>query len=636
MPPASVRADPGAAPPAGDPIVGNRNRWSRAVLVFTGLAPGQWYEFGACMICAAAETAAAAKDFAAIGFAFLAQDRSEVDFAHVPGLARTSMDAHGDWIAGPARPGPGADARALLFRRRFFLPVPAAEVTVVIRSWRNAQPFRIVDPSIRPIGPGAAIPGAGVAPQGRLGRDGRIALTAKPVWFRHGLIPGRPLVFKGQVIARGGTEGALARIAYRDAAGSPIPPPYPGTLATLTMPAFLDIPVHRQAYRFTLKLAPPPGAATVAIGFAAWDAGSDLALAGVPDVLLDDDLRLADLADDTDPGAAAFLARLLGRIGGSPAKGGPGAPSIRPYLDPAALAERPSPLRDVTRLRDGPDACILAEGAIRIAPHPAWALPDAPDWAADPYRSRAWRLAFQSLAWACGGAESPDRAIRDRAVATAVSWSRANPWGRPADGLSLHPACMALRLEALLGLLAAAVQDAGDEAAVGILGGEVVRHAAALAEILAQHTVAGSPLEVQVASALLAAGLALPSFPMARHWTGLAMIALRRGFEALIDPLGGIVEPSYHRRLEILTLALVLLPTLNARPDLAALGTLLDERVPGAWAGLAALFEPDGALPPFDDAPDHPDRVGWLKRLAASRARPAAGAAQCPQPAPAG
>ncbi|WP_267426820.1 heparinase, partial [Methylobacterium sp. GC_Met_2] len=375
-------------------------------------------------------------------------------------------------------------------------------------------------------------------------------------------------------------------------------------------------------YRFTLPVTPPPGAATLAIGFAAWDEGADLALAGVPDVLLDDDLRLADLADNADPGAAAFLTRLLGRIGGSQS----GAASIRPYLDATVLAKRPSPLRGFARLRDGPEACVLADGEVRIVSHPAWALPDAPDWAADPFGSRAWRLAFQSLAWACAGAGSPDRAIRARALAAALSWSRANPWGRPADGLSLHPACMALRLEALLGLLAAAAQDAEDGSAVEVLGGEVVRHALALAEILAQHTLAGSPLEIQVAAALLAAGLALPTFPMARHWIGLATIALRRGFETLIDPDGGIAEPSYHRRLEILTLALVLMPILSARPDLSALAGLLDERVPRAWAGLAALFEPDGALPPFGDAPDHPDRVGWLRRLAASRARPAIGA----------
>ena len=116
--------------------------------------------------------------------------------------------------------------------------------------------------------------------------------------------------------------------------------------------------------------------------------------------------------------------------------------------------------RAFTRLRDGPDACAWTEGAIRIAPRPAWALPEVPDWAADPFRAQAWRLAFQSLAWTWDAAESPEGAIRERAVAMAVSWSRANPWGQPSDALSLHPACMALRLESMLCLLAAAASAA--------------------------------------------------------------------------------------------------------------------------------------------------------------------------------
>ncbi|MBE7248222.1 MAG: hypothetical protein INR63_25025, partial [Actinomycetospora chiangmaiensis] len=422
------------------------------------------------------------------------------------------------------------------------------------------------------------------------------------------------------MIAQGPTEGALARIAFRDARGSPLPPPYPETLATPAVPAFLDIPVHRQAYRFTLKVAPPPQAATLEIGFAAWDPAPGLALAAPPDLYLDEDLRLTDLADDPDPGAEAFLARLLGRLGGPFTGARPFAASIRPYLDPALLAGRPAPLRCVALLRDGPDACLWSEGAVRLASRPPWTLPEVPDWAADPFRARAWRLAFQTLSWTWEAAESPDRAVRSRAVAVAVSWSRANPWGQPADVLSLHPACMALRLEALLGLLAAALRDAdvAEDSACEILGVEVVRHAAALAEILAQGTVAGLPLEVQVAASLLAAGLALPSFPMARHWTGLAMTALQSGFTAMIDADGALTEPSYHRRLEILTLAAVLRPILNARPDLVPLAEILDLRLPGAWAATTALFEPDGTLPPFDDAPDQAGRSRWLARLTAA------------------
>jgi hypothetical protein len=626
--PAAVRHDAGSVSTVGaDYVVGSRNRWSRVMLSFERLTAGQWYEFNAYVLCDGAESASDARDFAMLGVVFLSQDGSEIDFARVPGLARTSMDAHGDWLAGPAWEG-GAGARAVSVRRCFYLPAPAAGVAVVIRSWRNAYPFRIIGPEIRLAGAAASTAenaaADGVAPpRGRLFQDGRIDLGPHPVWFRHGLVPGRPLVFRGQVIAQGRTEGALAQICFRDAGGSPIPPPYPDTLSTLSVPAFLDIPVHRQAYRFTLKVSPPPQAATLEIGFGTWEADPGLALAAAPDALLDDDLRLANLTDDSDPGAEAVLARLLGRLGPL-LDGGAGAGSIRPYLDAALLAERPSPLRSFARLRDGAEACVWAEGAIRLASRPAWPLPDVPDWAADPFRSQAWRLAFQSLDWTWGAAESPERAVRERAVAIAVSWSRANPWGQPADSLSQHPACTARRLEALLSLLQAAARDAAgaDGRAIDILGGEVVRHAVALAEILAQHTVAGSLLELQVAAALLAAGLALPAFPMARHWTALAVLALQRGFEAMIDPDGAVAEASYHRSLEILTLALVLIPILKARPDLTPLAGILDARVPKAWAGMVALFEPDGALPPFGDTPGHADRYRWLERVAAAHGRP--------------
>ncbi|MET0430553.1 MAG: heparinase [Microvirga sp.] len=609
-----------------DHVVGNRNRWSRLVLAFGPLPAGRWYEFHACMVCAATEAAAGAKDFAALGLEFLARDQSGIEFAQVPGLARTPIDVHGTWLAGPTWEG-AADRRAVVIRRCFYLPAPASQVSVVIRSWRNTHAFRIGDPVIRPAGPDDTVSGTGRIGRvgGRLTNDGRIALGPQPLWYRHGLVPGRGLTFKGQVITEGQTEGALAQVVFRDALGNPLPTPYPETLATLTIPAFIDIPVHREAYRFTLKVAPPPRAATLEIGFAAWEANAALALTCAPDVLLDDDLRLADLVDDADPRAETFLAQLLGRIGGTPAReGDASAGSIRPYLDPARLARSPAPLRSFTLLRDGPDASGWSGGTLRLVRRPGWTLPEAVDWAADPFQSPAWRLAFHSLAWAGAAAESPERHVRERAVAVAVSWSRANPWGRPADTLTLHPACMALRLESLLSLLGAAAGKAADTdaRAVEILGGEVVRHAFALAEILAQHTVAGSLLEVKVATALLAAGLALPSLPMARHWTSLATIALRSGFDALIDAGGGIAEPSYHRSLEILTLALILLPILGARQELASLAGALDLRLAKAWAGLVALFEPDGTLPPFGDAPSHHDHSGWIERVAASHPRP--------------
>ena len=624
--PDSARPDAGAAQaPDASHAVGNRNRWSRVVFAFERLIGDRWYEFNAYMICAAAEGCPGVRDFAAIGVAFRAQDQSEIDFGRIPGLARTSIDAHGDWIAGPMSEG-GAGSIGAPIRCRFYLPAPAAQVGVTIRSWRNTHPFRIVQPEIRQAVPDAAHPedGGPESARGWFGQDSRIVLGPRPAWLRHGLVPGRALVFKGQVIAQGQSDGALAQVSFRDARGNPIPPPYPGTLATLSIPAFLDIPVHREAYRFTLKVSPPPQAATVEIGFATWDPDARLALAAAPDVFLDDELRLANLAEEAGPDAEAVLAHLLGRLGAPRPTQGAAAGSILPYLDPALLEEAPSPLRSVALLRDGPDAAAWADGSVSLASCPAWALPEVPDWGSDPFRSHAWRLAFQSLSWTCAAAGNPERAVRDRAVAVALAWSRANPWGRPADTLSLHPACMAMRLEAMLCLLGAAMRDgdAADRSAVERLGAEIVRHAAALAEILAQHTVAGSLLEAQVAASLMAAGVTLPAFPMARHWTDLAMIALRSGFEAMIDPEGAVTEPSYHRRLEILTLALVLMPVLKGRPDLAPLADILDLRLARAWGGLIALLEPDGALPPFDDAPGHTDRYRWMGRVAAAHRHP--------------
>ncbi len=79
--------------------------------------------------------------------------------------------------------------------------------------------------------------------------------------------------------------------------------------------------------------------------------------------------------------------------------------------------------------------------SLRLAGCPDWTLPDLPDFREDPFRavpSRAvpWRLAYQSLTWLPALAE----AAPARALALALAWSRANPWGQPADPLSLHPA----------------------------------------------------------------------------------------------------------------------------------------------------------------------------------------------------
>ncbi|PJI53493.1 hypothetical protein CTI14_27615 [Methylobacterium radiotolerans] len=63
-----MRQVAGAANPReDDPVVGNKNRWSRAVFAFDGLSAGQWYEFSAYVICDSVERALEAQDLAAIG-----------------------------------------------------------------------------------------------------------------------------------------------------------------------------------------------------------------------------------------------------------------------------------------------------------------------------------------------------------------------------------------------------------------------------------------------------------------------------------------------------------------------------------------------------------------------------------------
>ncbi|TXN72204.1 hypothetical protein FV228_09965, partial [Methylobacterium sp. WL18] len=146
--------------------MGNRNRWSRLVLTFGPLPADHWYEFSAYVLCAAAEAAADAKDFAALGLEFLAQDGSGIEFAQVPGLARTAIDMQGDWLAGPSR-GRDADMRTVVIRRCFLLPAPAAQAVVVIRSWRNSHAFRVGDPMLRPVAPDGQASGAqAVGPAG--------------------------------------------------------------------------------------------------------------------------------------------------------------------------------------------------------------------------------------------------------------------------------------------------------------------------------------------------------------------------------------------------------------------------------------------------------------------------------------
>lgn len=600
--PTSVKPSGNLTPSSAIYSIGARNRWSRLSLAFEELTPDRWHEFAAILRADPAEAAGDVADFAAFGVEFRAGDGSSLDFAQVPGLAQTATDVNGAWLAAPRD---GQDAQ---LRLCFLVPAPARQIIVSLRSWRNTHVVQLGNPVLREAGARLPAVQAGFPP---------LVLGEEPIRFGYGLVPGRSLVLAGQLVRLAPTEGAQMRIGFRDAAGDPILPPYPGIPSAPGFPAFIDLPAHRDASRFRVEIPSPPGAAFLDAGFATWDGAPALALAGEPEASLGSDLHLETLAEEEGSSAEAVVGRLLARI--DPAAGSGAFPRFR--CDPDASPRGLAPLRASDLLREGAGVATLTEDGLRIGPWPAWPLTDSPDWGADPYRAPAWRLAFQSLAWLPGSLGGGDAAARARAVAFAVSWSRANPWGRPADPLSLHPSCLARRGENLLrGLADAGEAGAGPDS--DLLSAEVVQHGLALAAILAQNTVAGTVLEIEAAASLLGIGRACPTFALARYWTELAGAALKRSFEQQFRVDEGSSGPACGRRLELVTLAVTLIPVLRQLDGpAAALADLVESGLRPAWRRLQLLLEPDGSLPPFGDAPPPEAMRGWMTRLSGALVR---------------
>ncbi|WFT79932.1 heparinase II/III family protein [Methylobacterium sp. CB376] len=590
--PVSVSYAGGAAAGArpDEHVVAANNRFARAVLAFSDLRPETWVEFAFLLAWDEAETAGASLDFALVGVDFLAEDRSSLDFEHVPGLSRTLLDPQSAWIAGPAYLDAGEGTRAAMVRLGFLVPDPARHATVSVRSWRNAAPFGVIRPELRQGGP-ARIPRR------------RRRLGLEPDWLDLALVPGRPLVLRGQIhAARTGREGALARVAYRNAAGEAIPPPYPDTVSTPDFGAGINLPAHRQARRFTLDLTPPPKAAAVRVGFATWEAGAEVELTGPVEIGLEDGLRLEALCGDEVIDAGTFLDRVDAALGlrGSPAPA-EGVPLLLDRL--RRLQSGPAGPGEA-----GPDAAPDPAGtALRLGRAPAWDLPPEPSWSEDPFQSPAWRLEYQSLGWLLPLAAA-DAA---RATEIALSWSRANPWGNPADGLSLHPAALAARAEVFVALLAPFSIGSMRVEPLRTLAGEAVRHGFALAEIIGQNAVARTLHHVQAAVALRAVALALPRLPLSPFWLSLARHALEEGFAALSAPDGTFSDPSLHQRLELASLGRLLAEALGEE----APGPTIGRRVGPALRMLAGLLDPGGRLPPFGDAPHGIDHRAWIGRL---------------------
>lgn len=570
-----------------------KNRFSRVVFGFPDLTGDAWCSLRFRLGWDAEEAAAGTLDFALVGIDCLAPDGSSLDFDHVPGLDRTLLDPHGTWIPGPAYlPAEARALRAGICRLAFLLPAPAAAITVTIRSWRNTRPFTVAEATLAQGGP---------SPSPRVRRR----LAPEPDWIVHALVPGCGLVLRGQIFtAVPRSHAALARVVYRDAAGAALEPPYPGTISVPSLGALVDLSAHQQARRFTLELAPVPGAERVEVGFATWDAGSpDAELLAAPEIALEDRLRLENLCGDDALDAPDFLARLAERLDLPVASIAGWCPGPEAAAIPQVLALA----RDLQRGEGAPRTGL--DRVLRLGSQTAWTVPERPDWSEDPFRSVAWRIEYQGLGWLVALAGTPGGAAT--ALGLAVSWSRANPWGSPADGLALHPSALATRTETLVHLLGRA--GTPGSAAALVLTGEVVRHGFALAEIVGQNTFGRSLHQIQAAAVLHGVARALPRLPLATHWLGLAEAGLRVGVESQLDAEGRFAAPSLHQRLELATLLRVLARSVGDE----GLAGFLSGRVAKVLPGLAGLLDPGGRLPPFGETPAGGDAAGWIGRLVA-------------------
>lgn len=628
--PASIQyaADSAAGSTGTHHIVAAKNQWSRIVLKFQDLTPDLWCEFSFDIDWHPNEEARTVHDFASVGFTFMTEDGSNIEFAHVPGLARAQIDPYNDYIAGPAFHDRNASPSGTIrVRCHFLLPAPARQVAVAIRSWRNSHPFQVGNPALRQFvqasSPGALATEQRLVPsQAELDAALRVKhtwriLRPEPSWFHYSLVPDRRLLVRGQVVLKEARKnGALVRVVFKNAEGQELPPPYPDILMAPAIGAFINIPTHTQARRFTLELMPPPQAATVDLGFQTLDDDGTTELVAPLEVSLDDDLLLETISGDDLPDAGNFAKRVAQQLNSSPSD------LIPALLDRKALT---SLLTIQGRLRD----LQLGERAshdlaqLRLSGFPGWALPEEPTWAEDPFRSPAWRLEFQSLSWLVDAAGDQNPVFSARAIDLALAWSEANPWGQPADVLSAHPMALAVRAEVFIQLLAAASDPKRKTSPDRILAlaGEVLRHGFALSEIVSQNIFSFSLYQLHTAGSLLSLAKALPRFPLAAYWTSIALARLREGFDELIGPDGSLHESSQHGRLEIVSLGLILCHALEGMEEALSLRQRLLPRLREAILPIIALIDPAGTLPAFGETPHNCHHASWIRKLTAQYGR---------------
>ncbi|MBA1154740.1 heparinase II/III domain-containing protein [Microvirga mediterraneensis] len=614
-------------------VVANHNRWSRVVFDVRDVSSDTWCEVGFEIAWHPEEEARPVHDFASVGIDFMAGDGSSIDFAYVPGLSRTQIDPHSHYISGPAyydRSSDHSHSARVLFN--VFIPAPARHLTLTIRSWRNSHPFTIRDLKVRQSAQ-TSLP-APAEPTGLQAEDKPVPasrrawwnLSTTPHWLNYGVAPGHPLIVRGQLINSGkASDGALARIIFRDAKGKQLPPPYDGITSLPAYGPVLDIPIHRQARRFTLELEPPSGAATVELGFQVSEDESQISLVTPLEVSIGDDLLLENILGDAISNSLSFVEKVYDRLHVQvyPETQRMPASLIDKSIDPSNLG----PLftfHDRLRAIQLGEALAITDGRLTLCGLEPWPLPESFEWTEDPYKSPAWRVEFQSLSWLLDLATRPDLGGPARAVDLALSWVRSNPWDEPKDALSTYPRSMATRTEVLLHLLAltAASKNGKDIKRRQALFAEIIRYGFALSEIASQNIFSPSLIQLRTACALLAVARANPLFPLASYWASIALAQLSAGFEQLIGPDGSSVEQSLHDRLEMISIGLLLAHSLKDSPEAREFRERLTVRLSAGLKVIVGMTDPGGVLPPLGDTPRGYHHASWLRRLISSYGRP--------------
>lgn len=614
-------------PADGTHTIGTKNRWSRTVLKFENLTPDIWCEFSFQIAWHPSEEARNIYDFATIGVDFLTEDGSSIDFAYVPGLSRAQIDPYNDYVAGPAHlPRSAGPQQYGLAQCAFLVPAPARHALVTIRGWRNTHPFQVIKPRLRQfIQPGSS----GAVATDKLFTPSKAELDASlqlrrnwkplgshPTWLSYAVVPGHRIFVRGQIITKEtGADGALARVIFRDTRGEEIAPPYPETLSAPTLGAFINIPAHVQARRFTLELVPPPQAAQVELGFQTWRNDASMDLVTPLEVSLEESLQLETISTNDAPDAASFLEKLAKQLGLLD-ESTPRSKLVDILMDKPALAEPLTVQERLRAVRRGEHSQVRS-GELRFEGFPHWALPEEPVWTEDPFRSPAWRMEFHSLFWLLEIAREKAPQGFQRALQLALSWSRASPWGQPEDALSVHPFALATRTEVLVELLAMSLASSSKVPTGELLElmGEAVRHGFALGEIISQNVFSHSHYQVHAASALLALSKALPRFPLAGYWSSIALTRLKDGFDELIGADGKWFEQSQHNRIELVSIGLILNTLLKGSQETREFRQHIAPRLKDAALSAIVLTDPAGMLPAIGDVSRTCHHASWLKRL---------------------